>query len=80
MPRTGETDPASERPLSGRGPGFRFSPYGFHDWEYILGETGLLAYDTVLATLTLNGGRLLMLLAMAWGGFLLWRAWSDERD
>jgi hypothetical protein len=23
------------------------SPYGFHDWEFILTETGLLSYDRV---------------------------------
>ncbi|MEX1032735.1 MAG: hypothetical protein WDZ30_05200 [Cellvibrionaceae bacterium] len=50
----------------------KFSPYGFHDWEFILGETGLLSYDTLLAAITLNLGRAIMLLAMAWGGYLLW--------
>lgn len=52
----------------------RSSPYGFHDWEFILGETGLLAYDTALAALTFNAGRALMLLALAWGGYLLFVA------
>lgn len=50
------------------------SPYGFHDREFILGETGLLAWDRVLATITLNGGRLIMLTAMLRGAWLLWRA------
>lgn len=50
------------------------SPYGFHDWEFILGETGLLGYDTLLAAITLNVGRAIMLVAMLWGGYLLWRA------
>ena len=36
-------------------------------WEFILGGTGLLAWDRVLATITLNGGRLIMLTAMLWG-------------
>lgn len=54
------------------------SPYGFHDWEFILGETGLLAYDRVLATLTLNGGRLILLAAFAWGAWLLMRARSES--
>ncbi|XOZ32484.1 zinc ribbon domain-containing protein [Halomonadaceae bacterium KBTZ08] len=55
------------------------SPYGFHDWEYLLGETGLLAWDRTLAAFTLNGGRLIMVLAMAWGTVLLWRAWQARR-
>ncbi|MBA1146877.1 zinc ribbon domain-containing protein [Ectothiorhodospiraceae bacterium WFHF3C12] len=67
---------AGRLPLLGGNYG-QSSPYGFHDWEFILGETGLLAYDTVLAAITLNAGRLVMLVAMAWGGYLLWRAWSD---
>lgn len=64
---------AGELPLLGGNQG-KSSPYGFHDWEFILGETGLLAWDHVLATITLNGGRLIMLAAMAWGAWLLWRA------
>lgn len=51
------------------------SPYGFHDWEYLLGETGLLAYDTALAAATMNTGRLIMVLSMVWGGYLVWLAW-----
>ncbi len=53
------------------------SPYGFHDWEYLLGETGLLAYDQTLAAITQNLGRLIMLAAMVWGGYLLWRARAE---
>ena len=64
---------AGEIPLLGGNQG-KSSPYGFHDWEFILGETGLLAWDRVLATITLNGGRLIMLMAMVWGAWLLWRA------
>lgn len=55
------------------------SPYGFHDWEYILGETGLLAWDTTFAAVTLNIGRGLMLVAMLWGARLLWIAWREKR-
>ena len=35
---------AGELPLLGGNYG-KSSPYGFHDWEFILGETGLLAWD-----------------------------------
>lgn len=54
------------------------SPYGFHDWEYILGETGLLAHDPLLASITLNAGRGIMLLAMLWGGYLLLRCRKEK--
>lgn len=55
------------------------SPYGFHDWEFILGELGLLPYDSLFAAITLNLGRLIMLLAIYWGGFLLWRAKQEQK-
>lgn len=49
------------------------SPYGFHDWEYLLTETGLLQYDHTLAWLSTVTGSLLMLLSIAWGGAVLFR-------
>lgn len=66
--------PERVRSLCSGGARGNSSPYGFHDWEFILGETGLLAWDRVLATVTLHGGRLIMLMAMVWGAWLLWRA------
>ncbi len=68
---------AGELPLLGGNYG-KSSPYGVHDWEYLLGETGLLAYDQTLAAIVLNLGRLIMLAAMLWGGYLLWRAHRDN--
>jgi hypothetical protein len=68
---------AGQLPLLGGNFGHS-SPYGFHDWEFILGELGLLAYDTTFAAWTLNAGRLVMLTAYAWGGWLLWQAWHES--
>lgn len=70
---------AGELPLLGGNYG-KNSPYGFHDWEFILGETGLLAWDTTLAAITLNAGRAIMALALAllWGAWLLWRGWRES--
>lgn len=51
------------------------SPYGFHDWEYLLGETGLLAWDGTIAALAMNLGRALMIAAMLWGLAVLHQAW-----
>ena len=47
------------------------SPYGFHDWEYLLTETGLLRYDHALARMAHVLGALIMLLAVAWGGWAI---------
>jgi len=49
------------------------SPYGFHDWEYLLGETGLLHLDHGLAQTSRLLGVLLMVLALTWGAWLLVR-------
>lgn len=68
---------AGQLPLLGGNYG-QSSPYGFHDWEFILGELGLLAWDTTFAAITLNTGRLIMLVAVIWSGWLIWRAWSDD--
>lgn len=47
------------------------SPYGFHDWQYILNESGLLQYERGLARCSFLLGFSLMLLALAWAVFLL---------
>jgi hypothetical protein len=49
------------------------SPYGFHDWEYLLGETGLLHLDHGLAQTSRLLGVLVMVLALTWGAWLLVR-------
>ena len=57
-------------PLLGGNTG-RTSPYGFHDWEFILRETGLLRHHQVLANLAHIIGTILMICALAWGGYIL---------
>lgn len=49
------------------------SPYGFHDWEFILGETGLLRFDHSFALIAQVLGSIVMLAALAWCGYWLWR-------
>lgn len=49
------------------------SPYGFHDWEYLLTETGLLHLDYQLAQASHLIGSLIMLLALSWGALLVYR-------
>ncbi len=58
------------------------SPYGFHDWQYLLGETGLLEWDHGIARLSRVLGCLVMVLALAWGAWLLVRRFGylNRRD
>ncbi len=49
------------------------SPYGFHDWEFILTETGLLHQAHVIAKTTHIVGSSIMVVAMLWMLLLLLR-------
>lgn len=53
------------------------APYGFHDWEFILTESGLLYYDHVLAIIAYVLGSAIMILSLTWGGFLLIRQYRN---
>lgn len=59
-------------PLLGGNTGYS-SPYGFHDWQLILTETGLLEHYRTIALLFHWTGSLLILLAVAWGTAVLVR-------
>jgi len=57
------------------------APYGFHDWEFILKETGLIRFDHTLAKCSHAMGTILILTAIAWGGSLLvnhLRIWKSQ--
>ncbi|MDD2725165.1 MAG: zinc ribbon domain-containing protein [Methylovulum sp.] len=47
------------------------APYGFHDWQYLLTESGLLQYDHALAKMAYGVGALIMLFSLYGCGFLL---------
>ena len=53
------------------------SPYGFHDWEYILNEIGWLRYDHTLAQMADKAGILIVLASLAWGGYLLFKQFKN---
>ena len=63
---------AGDLPLLGGNYGHS-SPYGFHDWEFILNESGLLAYDHIIAKSSFILGSLIMLTALFWGSLLIFR-------
>ena len=62
-------------PLLGGNTG-QSAPYGFHDWHFILSETGLLAYDHQLARLSGAIGAFLMVTGLTWGGLLLYKSYQ----
>ena len=66
---------AGELPLLGDNYGYS-SPYGFHDWEYLLTESGLIRYDHVLAKLSFFIGSAMMIAAIVWGGILLYHQYK----
>lgn len=69
---------AGQLPLLGGNFGHS-APYGFHDWEYLLTETGLLRMDHQIAQASHLLGSLIMLVAMVWGGVLVYRQLAAER-
>lgn len=61
---------AGQLPLLGGNFGHSAS-YGFHDWQYLFTESGLLQYDHVLAKAVFLTGSAIMLLSLLWSGLLL---------
>lgn len=69
---------AGQLPLLGGNFGHS-APYGFHDWEYLLTETGLIRMDHQIAQASHLLGSLIMLVAMVWGGVLVYRQLNAGR-
>jgi len=66
-------------PLLGGNTG-RTSPYGFHDWEFILKESGMAKYDHILAWMADKLGSLLMICALVWSAYLLYKQYKNMRS
>ncbi|WP_300675238.1 Ran-binding zinc finger domain-containing protein [Desulfoluna sp.] len=54
------------------------APYGFHDWQFILTETGLLEKDHAIAAGFKGLGILLMVAAIAWGAHSIYEKHIKE--
>jgi len=67
-----------ELPLLGGNTG-ESTPYGFHDWEYLMTETGRLGREHDLAHASQAFGSAVMVLALAWMAVTLHRSWSVAR-
>lgn len=50
----------------------------YHDWEVLLTKLNMMQYDHTLARLSFSIGSLLMLAAMLWGSWLLWKGWQTR--
>ena len=56
----------------------RTSPYGFHDWEFILKESGWLEYDHLLANFAHKLGCILMIFALVWAAYFLYKQYRNK--
>jgi hypothetical protein len=48
----------------------------YHDWEGILSRLGMMQYDHALARVAFSIGFLIMMAALCWGGYILWREYA----
>lgn len=60
-------------PLLGGNTG-QTSPYGFHDWQFILGEMKMLQHDHAIAAASWRTGKVIIVIALLWGAAILARA------
>ncbi len=67
-----------ELPLLGGNTG-ESTPYGFHDWEYLMTETGRLTQEHALARASHHLGAAILVFALAWMALSLWRGWRAGR-
>ncbi|HMK49366.1 MAG TPA: hypothetical protein VK435_04890, partial [Thermodesulfovibrionales bacterium] len=67
---------ARELPLLGGNTGMT-APYGFHDWEFVLTESGWLRYDHILASAAHKIGIFLMILSLLWAGYLIFKQYLN---
>jgi hypothetical protein len=49
----------------------------YHDWEFLLGRTGLAQYDHILGHGAHYLGTILMITAWVWGGYMLYRQYQN---
>jgi hypothetical protein len=67
-----------ELPLLGGNTG-ESTPYGFHDWEYLLTETNRLGHEHDMARMSHTIGACIMALALVWMAAMLWRSYQAGR-
>jgi hypothetical protein len=50
----------------------------YHDWEVLLTKLGWMQHDHLIARLTFGSGVILMILSLAWGGYILWQQYKSS--
>ena len=70
---------AGDLPLIGGNFGHS-SPYGFHDWEYLLTEMDIIEYDQTLASIVFVIGCIIMSLSLLWAGLLIIRQYNNAHQ
>ena len=63
-------------PLLGGNTG-QTAPYGFHDWEYILTESGIVDHAQAIAGVCFVAGAIIMLISFSWAGYVLYRQYRN---
>ncbi|MFC1579610.1 zinc ribbon domain-containing protein [Thermodesulfobacteriota bacterium] len=63
-------------PLLGGNTG-KSSPYGFHDWEFILREAGIVHWDRRLALFSHKLGIIIMIVAILWAAYILFKQFKN---
>ena len=48
----------------------------YHDWEVMLTKLGMMQYDHAIAKAFFTFGSIIMIAAMLWGAWLLWKGWQ----
>ena len=56
------------------------SPYGFHDWEYLLTEANIIEYDTIIAQIAFGTGCIIMLSALFWAALILFNQYKTINE
>lgn len=51
----------------------------YHDWEIILSRLGMMRYDHLIARISFGCGVMMMVVALGWGGWLLYRQLGQLR-
>ncbi|WP_163833719.1 zinc ribbon domain-containing protein [Spartinivicinus ruber] len=70
---------AGQLPLLGGNFGHS-APYGFHDWEYLLTEMGLLRYDHSIAQASHWLGSIIMIASLSWASIILYKQLKLSRQ
>jgi hypothetical protein len=56
------------------------APYGFHDWNFILTELGLIDHHHLLAVITEAAGKTVMAVSLVWAAAVLAKQFRNLKN